>query len=452
MTRITHDEIKDLPGTRSGLRDIRLLIRTHLWMQILVALGLGVGLGLLLSPQTDTVLTVPSHRVDDLGAWLKLPGGIFLNMIQMIVIPLIVSSIALGLVSAGDPAFLRRVASRIVPYFVATSTIAVLIGAAIATLIEPGNYVSLPQTAIPVASAGAAESSFNIAQRIPELIPTSMTEASLSRDMLQIVLIAVFLGVAMISIPAASVQPALDLLHAVQAVALKIVSWAMLLAPLAVFGLIGEFVMRVGLDALIGMSAYIGAVILGLVILLLVYLCIVGVLGRRNPIWFSHAILDAQLLAFATSSSAATMPVSMRIATDRLSVSPALSRFIIPLGATVNMDGTALYQVVATLFMAQIYGVSLDPASFVLIVLTVVGASIGSPSTPGVGIVILSGILASIGIPAEGVAILLGVDRLLDMCRTAVNVSGDLTACIVMQRWIGDDVQQISAAVPSATK
>ena len=150
----------------------------------------------------------------------------------------------------------------------------------------------------------------------------------------------------------------------------------------------------------------------------------------------TNQVLDAQLLAFSTSSSAATMPLSLKIAETRLKVRPAISRFIIPLGATVNMDGTALYQTVAALFMAQLFQVDLSVADFILLAVTVIGASIGSPSTPGVGIVILTGVLASIGIPPAGVAVLLGVDRILDMCRTAVNVTGDLTACTVMDRWI----------------
>ena len=214
--------------------------------------------------------------------------------------------------------------------------------------------------------------------------------------------------------------------------------WAMRLAPLAVFGLIMDFVLRVGLSALLGLSAYIATVITGLIILLLVYLLIVLVFAGRNPLKFAGQIADAQLLAFSTSSSAATMPLSLRIAEDRLRVSPPVSRFLIPLGATVNMDGTALYQVVAALFIAQLYNVDLSTVELAVLIFTVVGASIGSPSTPGVGIVILATILQGLGIPPDGAAILLGVDRILDMCRTSVNVSGDLTACVVMDKWLGE--------------
>jgi len=279
-------------------------------------------------------------------------------------------------------------------------------------------------------------------------VPANIDNAMLTGNMLQIVVYALFVGVAMSIIGPDRSEPLSRLLQTVQEVAMKIVGWAMRLAPFAVLGLISDFLMRAGFDALVGLSAYILSVILGLAALLVSYWVIVFILGRRNPIAFAGKVIEAQLLAFSTSSSAATMPLSLRVAEDRLAVAPPIARFVIPLGATVNMDGTALYQVVAALFIAQLFGVDLTTAQFTLLVVTVVGASIGSPSTPGVGIIILATILQGMGIPAAGVAILLGVDRILDMCRTAVNVTGDLTACVVMDRWLEDVKQDKLAAVP----
>lgn len=431
------------PGNIARTGGIAMMLRRQLWMQILVALALGIGLGLLLSPDMHSPIALSIGSAETLGEWLRLPGGVFLNLIQMIVVPLIVSSIALGLISAGNPAFLKRVASRFLPYFFMTSIVSVTIGATLALWVQPGAYVALPErsgSAAPPPSAEAApaleESGRGWVSQLPDLIPSNLTAAGLDQNMLQIVIASIFLGVAIIVLDRATMRPVIELMQAAQAIALKVVSWSMLLAPIAVFGLLADFVMRAGLDALIGMSAYILTVIAGLGLLLCVYLLIVGLIGRVAPLHFARQVVDAQLLAFATSSSAATMPLSLRIATDRLQVRPAIARFIVPLGATINMDGTALYQVVAAIFMAQIYGVDIEMAAFALLMVTVIGASIGSPSTPGVGIVILSGILASIGIPPEGVAILLGVDRLLDMCRTSVNVTGDLAACVVMDRWL----------------
>ncbi|MFC6197741.1 dicarboxylate/amino acid:cation symporter [Ponticaulis profundi] len=428
----------------NGLKvgDIRGLIQTHLWAQILLAMVLAVLIGILLSPSSESLLAIPEDSADTLGEWSRLPGQLFLNMIQMVVIALVTSSIILGITSSSDPEFLKRAATRIVPYFVVTSTIAVLIGALVATIIQPGQFIDtstldLSGETAPINPADMeAVSSASASSQIADLIPSNLLSAALSGNMLQIVVAALFAGVALVAMPREKAEPALKLLQTIQDVSLKIVGWAMRLAPFAVFGLILDFVLRVGLSALVGLSAYILTVILGLVILLLMYLLIVTVLGRRNPFRFASQVMDAQLLAFSTSSSAATMPLSMRIAEDRLRVSPPIVRFIIPLGATVNMDGTALYQVVAALFIAQLYGVHLAPAELSILIFTVVGASIGSPSTPGVGIVILATILQSLGIPGEGVAILLGVDRILDMCRTAVNVTGDLTACTVMDKWL----------------
>ena len=243
-------------------------------------------------------------------------------------------------------------------------------------------------------------------------------------------------GIAILSLGPKRTAPLLELLQLVQDVAMTIVSWAMRLAPFAVFGLIADFVMQAGLSALIGLGAYMATVVLGLICLLGVYVLIVWVVVKQSPMAFLSKILDAQLLAFSTSSSAATMPLSLRVAETRLNVPKPLAGFVIPLGATVNMDGTALYQVVAALFITGAFGIQLSPPELALLVVTVVGASIGSPSTPGVGIVILASILAGLGVPASGVAVLLGVDRLLDMCRTAVNVTGDLTACVVMDKWL----------------
>ena len=210
------------------------------------------------------------------------------------------------------------------------------------------------------------------------MIPANLSSALLTQNMLQIVIAAVLAGVALVSLDADRTRPLIHLVQVVQEAALVIVGWAMRLAPIAVFGLICDFVMRVGLSALVSLSAYILSVLGGLVLLLLVYLLIVLVLGRRNPVHFLRQVLDAQLLAFSTSSSAATMPLSLKIAETRLKVRPAISRFIIPLGATVNMDGTALYQTVAALFMAQLFQVDLSVADFILLAVTV----IAPPSQP----------------------------------------------------------------------
>ena len=218
---------------------------------------------------------------------------------------------------------------------------------------------------------------------------------------------------------------------------MTIVKGAMLLAPVAVFGLMAQLISRIGLEALLGMAIYVMTVLFGLFIIFIGFMVIIFLLKLYNPLVFIKNPRELLLLAFSTSSSAAVMPLTIKTAEDKLNVRPSIAEFVIPIGATINMNGTALYQGVATIFLAQVYGIELSASALMLLVVVAVGASIGSPATPGVGIVILAMVLGTVGIPASGIALLLGVDRILDMCRTAVNVAGDLVACLVMDKWVG---------------
>lgn len=260
--------------------------------------------------------------------------------------------------------------------------------------------------------------------------------------MMQVVLLALLVGVALVSMTRTRAQPLLDLLASVQEVTMVVVRWAMFLVPLAVFGLLAQVTTRLGLDALLGMGFYVFSVVTGLMLMILVYLIIYRVRVRKSPLHFMHAARDVQLLAFSTSSSAAVMPVTIKTAEEKLGIDSSVSQFVIPLGTTVNMAGTALYQVAATLFLAQVFQVDVGLSSLLLVAVLAIGASIGSPGTPGIGIVILAMLLGSIGIPAEGVALIIGVDRILDMARTLVNVTGDLVACSVVQRAADSSLEQ----------
>ena len=288
-----------------------------------------------------------------------------------------------------------------------------------------------------------------VPQRIGNIIPKNLAQAELDQNMLQIVVASVLVGIAMLSIPKVSGKPLHDLFVSGQVLTMKIISWAMHLAPYAVFGLIGNITIRLGPDAFVGVGVYMGTVLLGLFCMFCVYLLLLKFLARRSPMGFWKNIRDVQLLAFSTSSSAATMPFSIKAAEERLDIKPEVGRFVIPLGATINMDGTAMYQAIAAIFLCQVFGIELSMSETVLLVITTVGASIGTPGTPGVGIVVLATILAGIGVPAEGIALILGVDRILDMCRTTVNVTGDLTTAAVVQRWMPDPKK---GAKPSKAK
>lgn len=410
-----------------------------LWFQVMAAMVLGVFLGILLAPTGAGLL---SERISEqIAPWIALPGNLFLSMIKMVVIPLVLTSIILGITSSDDKEFLKKVSLRIFPYFIVTTMVATTIGASMATLLQPGKYIDSALIAdvmegSPAATAPPATTAetMHLTEQLVEMIPTNYIKSALDQDMLATVILALFLGMAIVALDPKRTQPFLQWIDVIQSIAMKIIEWAMKLAPIAVFGLICNITMRVGFGAIAGMAAYVGTVVAGLFLLLLFYLFIVWMLGKMSPLQFLKKIGDVQLLAFSTSSSAAAMPLSMATAEKRLAVEPPVARFIVPLGATINMDGTALYQVSATVFLTQVYGVELGFWGLLAVIITTVGASIGTPSTPGVGIVILATILQGVGVPPSGIALIIGVDRILDMSRTTVNVTGDLVASVVMNR------------------
>lgn len=417
------------------------LNKIALWQKIIFALILGLMIGLILSPKGLGALN--EQNAQQVALWVALPGKLFLALIQMVVIPLVMSSIILGIAGNQDTEFLKKVGLRIFPYFVITTIISVSIGVAIAAVITPGYFVDgklLKDLGVNAIAISTEISASSIPERVVAMIPANFTQSALDKDMFAVVLYSGFIGVAMTSLVRKQKGLLLDITESVQTLSLKVVNWAMKLAPLAVFGLLCDITIRIGVEALIGVSAYVMTVLLGLVVLLWVYLLLVFMVGKIPPWQFLSTIKDAQLLAFSTSSSAAVMPLSMKIAEHKLHIKKPIAQFIVPLGATINMDGTALYQVIAALFLAQVFGIELSHSQIILLMLTTVGASIGSPSTPGVGIVILASVLTSFGIPPSGIALILGVDRILDMCRTTLNVTGDLTACLLMNRWLSKAV------------
>ncbi len=420
------------------------LVKGRLWLKILIGMALGIAVGMFLSPSAGFVREGVGTTI---GNWLALPGQIFLGMIQMIVIPLIFASIITGVASSDDMEHLKKIGGRAVSYFVLTTVIAIIIGIGVTSFINPGSYIDSSlleahrETAIVDQGERATDEipSINqVPQLIANILPDNPLGAMVEKEMLQVVLFAIVLGLALIAMAPEQSKPILDLLNSIQEVCMTVVKWAMLLAPVAVFGLLAQTTINTGIDALLGMVVYVGTVLFGLLILMVIYLIIAKLASGISPLKYLSTIREVQLLAFSTSSSAAVMPLSIATVEDKLKVKSSTAQFLIPLGATINMNGTALYQGAATIFLAQVFSVELTIASLVLIVVTTVAASIGSPSTPGVGIVILAMVLNSVGIPASGIALILGVDRILDMSRTAVNVTGDITACLVMERWLGD--------------
>ena len=423
---------------------LQVLIRGRLWLQVMVGMVLGIVVGILMGPSMGLISPITATTASD---WLALPGRLFLALIQMMVIPLVFASIIRGLAATEDLEQLKKIGLRVVLFFIFTTALAIVIGLTLANLIEPGQYVdsqALQATlsVVPnIDQVPAQDPIFNdLPRKIVTLLPSNPLSSMVESNMLQVVIFAMVIGVALVMMAPVQAKPLLDLMGSLQEVCMTVVRWAMLLAPFAVFGLLVQLTAKLGLEALLGMAVYVGTVLLGLLIMFGFYLLVIGLTARMSPKTFISSVKDVLLLAFSTSSSAAVMPLSIKVAEEKLGVRPSVSQFVIPLGATINMNGTALYQGVAAMFLAQVFGIEVGLGGMVLIVITAVGASIGSPATPGVGIVILAMVLNTVGIPAAGIALIMGVDRILDMSRTAINVSGDLVTAKLMDSWVGSSL------------
>lgn len=414
------------------------LVQGRLWLQVLIGMGLGLMVGVVLGPSVG--LVEPSLGVT-VGNWLAFPGRLFLATIQMIVIPLVFASVIRGLAASENLDQLKKLGVRVSLFFTATTALAAAIGLWIGSVLKPGLSMPSMQAEVDPAAlsdaAGARPSIVQLPDTLLGLLPGNPLDSMVQGEMLQVVIFAVIFGIALVSMAPTQSKPMLELLGSLQEVCMTIVRWAMRLAPIAVFGLMAQLTTKIGLSALLGMAYYVFTVVLGLLIMFCVYMILIRVVVGKKPLEFLRGSRDVLLLAFSTSSSATVMPLSIKTAEKEFNVRPSISQFVIPLGATINMNGTALYQSVATVFLAQVYGIELGMGSMALIVAMAVGASIGSPATPGVGIVILSMVLGTVGIPPSGIALIMGVDRILDMTRTAINVTGDLVTCALMEKWVG---------------
>lgn len=434
-----------MPQTRFTYRRLshRLdaLIRGRLWLQVILSLIFGVSFGLVLGP--DLAL-ISRETAELIGKWVALPGKLFLAAIRMVIIPLAASSIILGIAGTGSSDALKSIGRKLLLFILSTTVAASAIGLALARMVRPGagGIAVEPPAAprLPFVTPDAPEPSSalqdmtrDIPDMITNLIPQNITASLLEQDMLAIVVFSLFVGIAaVIADNRELTRPLVALSQAMLEISMTVIRIAMRFAPLAVFGLMAETMMASGVQTLMDLAVYCAIVLAGLLALLLLYLIIATVFGRIGPGAFLKAVGPVQLLAFSTSSSAAVMPLTMKTAVDKLKTPASLAGAIIPLASTVNMAGTALYQTVAIVFLADIGGASLSFGDMALVMITLTGASIGAPAAPGASIAILSATAASFGIPLAGLPLVLGVDRILDMARTAVNVTGDLVLCRIL--------------------
>jgi len=377
-------------------------------------------------------------------------GTAFIRLITMIVVPLIVASILRGAASLGDLARLGRIGGKTLVYYSLTTVAAVTLGLVLANLIRPGSRID-PKTRDALSSQLSAEAAqaFQMARQVPSvkdvvlgIIPRNPVQAAAEFDLLPLIFFSVVFGAALSMVREEPRRAVMQFFEGINEAAMVLIGWVMRLAPYAVFALIAGVVARFGLDLLRSLLIYALVVLLGLALHVVVTLSsLVRFAGGIRAVEFFRRIAAVPVFAFSTSSSNATLPLTLETAEKKLGISRRVSSFVLPLGATINMDGTALYQAVAAEFLAQIYGVPLDWGAHLTIVLTATLASIGSAGVPSAGVIMLIVVLESVGLGAHvqsGIALILGVDRILDMCRTSVNVIGDLVCATVVARSEGE--------------
>jgi len=373
---------------------------------------------------------------------IKPIGDLFLRLIRMVVVPLVFASLLVGTATVGDPKKLGRIGGRTLAYYLCTTAIAITIGLLIANIVQPGAGMDpIVQERLLVDFGVGADSSVDTMRQRPsvtdtllDIVPQNPIEALATGNMLQIIFFAVMFGVALTLVPKPEHKASvLSFFEGVSDAMIQLVHIIMLIAPIGVLALMAVAVGQFGLDVLRVLLLYAACVAVGLLLhMSLVYTTAVRVFAKMSPRRFFAAIRPAQLVAFSTSSSGAALPVTMERVTKGLGVPEQISSFVLPLGATINMDGTALYQGVATVFIAQVYGVELGLTGQLTIVLMATLASIGAAAVPGVGIITLAMVLEQLGLPLDGIALILGVDRILDMLRTATNVTGDASAAVIV--------------------
>ncbi len=382
-----------------------------------------------------------SPRLDAFVAGVTDPAGqIFLRLLFMLVIPLVVSALVLGVSALGDLRRLGRIGLKTLAYTVVVSAIAVLIGVGLVNWIRPGEGLPEPLRAELRAQAEANAPAVQSAKLsggnfLVELVPRNVVQAAAEGNMLALMVFSLLFGIAISTVGRERTQTLTDALEGVYEVSLKLTDWVLQLAPLGVAALLFSLTARLGYEVLRHIGGYVLVVVVGLTFhQIVVYSLSVRVLGGRSPIAFFRGIQDAMLTAFSTASSTATLPTSLKVAEEKLHLPPHVSRFVLTVGAAANQNGTALFEGVTVLFLAQFYGVDLSLAQQVMVVMICILGGVGTAGVPAASIPVIMLILDMVGVPALGIGMILGVDRFLDMCRTTLNVTGDLAAAVVVSR------------------
>ncbi|MCK8117632.1 dicarboxylate/amino acid:cation symporter [Pseudoalteromonas sp. 2CM37A] len=389
-----------------------------LWLKILIGMIAGIIAGMLLGNNAE---------------YIKPIGQLFISAIKMLIVPLIFCSLIVGITSMKDTTKMGRIGVKSIVFYLATTAVAISIGLGLGLLFEPGAGLNMVATTV-----ADAKPSPTLVDTIVGLVPKNPVGSLASGNILQIIVFALSLGIAL-NLIGEKGEPASKMFESLADAMYKLTELVMKLAPYGVFALMAWVSGKYGLDVLLPLIKVIGLVYLGCIIHVLVLGGgFVGLLGKLNPQRFYKGIIEAQIIAFTTTSSSGTLPASIKCATQNLGVSRTVSSFVLPVGATINMDGTALYQGVLALFIAQAFGIDLTTTDYLTIIATATLASVGTAGVPGAGLIMLSLVLTTVGLPLEGIAIVAGIDRILDMARTTINVTGDLMVTLLIGKSEGE--------------
>ena len=415
--------------------------------KILIGMVLGILFGL--------GMTTINGGAQFIANWINPFGTIFVKLLKLIAVPLIIASLVKGISDLKDISKFKNIGLRTIGIYIVTTVIAISIGLLLVNIVQPGNGISeetITKLTDAYANSGGVQSKIAEASKqkssgplqfLVDMVPDNALKAmSENKSMLQVIFFTIFLGISMLLIGEKRAKPLKDFFYSLNEVVLKMVDLIMLFAPYAVFALLANVVVSSNdPDLLVALLKYAMTVVGWLLLMITIYMIFISIFTKKNPLWFLKQLSPAQLLAFSTSSSAATLPVTMERVEEHIGVDKEVSSFVLPVGATINMDGTSLYQAVAAVFIAQALGFELSFVDQLMIVLTALLASICSAAVPGAGMVMLVIVLEAVNFPADklaiGLALIFAVDRPLDMCRTVVNVTGDATVSALVAMSVG---------------
>jgi len=402
--------------------------KMHMTTKILIWMGAGLVIGSLINTFASHITWIQDYLVNGL---FHVIGAMFINLLKMLVVPLVTFSLICGVCGIGDIGKLGRVGGKAFALFMLTTALAITLAIVVSTFFAPGEGFELANTA---SSTFTAPVSPPLSQVFIDLIPSNPIAAYAEGNMLQIIFFTILFAVSILMVGEVG-KPIIDASERLNEVMMKVVNIVMQLAPYGIFALMAKTFSLQGLSMILPMMSYFSVLVFVLILHATGTLMILlKVLGRVNPIIFLKKMRGTQIFAFSTSSSNATIPVTLQATEKRLGVDNSTASFIVPFGATINMDGTAIMQGVATVFIANVYGIDLGLSGYLTVIGMSVLASIGTAGVPGVGLIMLAMVFAQVGLPVEGIALIMGVDRLLDMVRTAVNVTGDAAITTIVAR------------------